>query len=123
MSNCLQLKASIAELGTLRHTPAGIAAINLVLEHHSEILAEPLAALASKPRSKSSSEGPAMRQIGLIMKAVAFGTLAEKVAALPLVCSSAEAKSAAAVQYRFSGYLTNVRGGKGVVLQLQSVVL
>ena len=72
-----------------------------MLEHRSEIPGEPLA----------DASLPLVRQVGLVIKAVAFGALAEQLSRLPL-----------AVLYSFSGYLTNVRGGKGVVFQLQEVV-
>ncbi|MEO5607889.1 MAG: hypothetical protein ABIR13_09980, partial [Polaromonas sp.] len=36
--NHVELTACIAELSPLRYTPAGIPAVNVILEHESEIL-------------------------------------------------------------------------------------
>jgi primosomal replication protein N len=90
--NQVQLSARIAESSALRHTPAGIPAIDLTLEHESE-----------------QQEAGSKRQVALAVKAVAFGTVAESLRAQ--VLGSA---------WRFSGFLAAARGGKHPVLHIQS---
>ncbi len=90
--NHVELTASIAEAQALRYTPAGIPAANFVLEHESEIV-----------------EAGTARQVKLIVKAVAFGALAEQVGQLAL-----------GKVFRFTGFLMNVRAGKGVVFHIQA---
>ena len=90
--NHVELTAGIAELSPLRYTPAGIPAINFILEHASEML-----------------EAGVNRQVKLTIKAVAFGTLAEQAVKLPL-CKP----------FRFTGFLTNARTSKGVVFHIQA---
>ncbi|MFZ2388512.1 MAG: primosomal replication protein N [Polaromonas sp.] len=91
--NHVELTACIAELSALRYTPAGIPAINLVLEHESEIL-----------------ESGVNRKVKLTMRAVAFGTLAEQTVRLPL-----------GKAFRFTGFLINARTSKGVVFHIQAL--
>ena len=92
--NQVQLAARIAEASALRHTPAGIPAIDLTLEHESE-----------------QAEAGQQRQVKLANQTVAFGAVAEalKVQAL----GSA---------WRFAGFLAAARGGKHPVLHIQSFV-
>ena len=119
LSNQLLLKASVAELSTLRYTPAGIAAINLVLEHRSELHSEKafLVSAAAKPSQPSPP-----RQVHLVIKAVAFGALAEQAAFLPMAIQGGDLQSRA-ISYQFSGFLAHVRGGKGLVFHLQTIDL
>ena len=91
--NQIDLTAGIAELSPLRYTPAGIPAINFILEHESEVL-----------------EAGIQRQVKLTVKAVAFGTLAEQAVKFPL-CKP----------FRFTGFLTNARTTKGVVFHIQAL--
>ncbi len=91
--NQVELTASIAELSALRYTPAGIPAINFILEHESERL-----------------EAGVNRQVKLTIKAVAFGTLAEQ--ALKLSLGKA---------FSFTGFLINARTSKGVVFHIQAL--
>lgn len=91
--NHVELTACIAELSPLRYTPAGIPAVNFVLEHESEIL-----------------ETGVARQVKLTLRAVAFGTLAEQSATLAL-----------GKAFRFTGFLVNVRTSKGVVFHIQAL--
>ena len=91
--NRVELTACIAELSPLRYTPAGIPALNFVLEHESEML-----------------ETGVARQVRLTLRAVAFGTLAEQSAQLPL-----------GKPCRFAGFLSNVRTSKGVVFHIQAL--
>ena len=58
--NTVSLSARIAEASPLRYTPAGIPALNLVLEHQSEVV-----------------EAGVARQVKLTVRAVVFGALAE----------------------------------------------
>ncbi len=91
--NQVDLTAGIAELSPLRYTPAGIPAINFILEHESEVL-----------------EAGVNRQVKLTIRAVAFGTLAEQAVKLPLGRS-----------FRFTGFLINARTSKGVVFHIQAL--
>ena len=91
--NHVELTASVAEAQALRYTPAGIPAANLVLEHESEIV-----------------EAGTARQVKLIVKAVAFGALAEQIGQLTL-----------GKVFRFTGFLMNARAGKGVVFHIQAI--
>jgi primosomal replication protein N len=90
-ANSLILSACIAELDALRYTPAGIPALNLRLEHESE-----------------TQEAGQPRQIKVAVKAVAFGTLAERLVQQPL-----------GSVWRFGGFLGNARHGKSIVLHIQ----
>ncbi|WP_309684333.1 primosomal replication protein N [Polaromonas sp.] len=91
--NQVKLTARIAEASPLRYTPAGIPALNLVLEHESEIV-----------------EGGTSRQVKLTVRAVAFGTLAESSARLELGKAQ-----------RFTGFLINARTSKSIVFHVQSI--
>ena len=92
--NHVQLAARIAEISALRHTPAGIPAIDLVLEHESQQV-----------------EAGQARQVKLAIRAVAFGAVAEALKAQAL-----------GTAWRFDGFLAAARGGKHPVLHLQSFV-
>jgi primosomal replication protein N len=92
--NQLLLAARIAQISGMRHTPAGIPAIDLLLEHESE-----------------QTEAGSTRQVAMAMKAVAFGATAEALAAQRM-----------GSQWRFSGFLAAARGGKHPVLHIQSFV-
>lgn len=91
--NRVDLTACIAEASPLRYTPAGIPALNLVLEHSSEMV-----------------EAGTARQVKLTVKAVAFGTLAEQSARLQM-----------GKAFRFAGFLVNARGSKSVVFHIQVI--
>ena len=79
----------------MRYTPAGLPALNLSLEHESEV---------------SEAGGP--RTVKVVVKAVAFGVLAERLA-----------KQAIGSNWKFSGFIANVgqgaRQGKTVVFHIQ----
>jgi len=75
----------------MRYTPAGLPALNLRLEHESEVI-----------------EAGGQRTVKVAMKAVAFGTLAERLA-----------KQAIGSVWSFSGFLANARQGKSVVFHIQ----
>ena len=92
--NQLTLSARIAEAKALRHTPAGLPAIDLQLEHESEV-----------------QEAGQTRQVKAAIRAVAFGAVAETLA-----------KQAIGSEWRFTGFLSNPRNGKHAVLHIQSIV-
>lgn len=89
--NRLVLAAVIAQVYPLRHTPVGLPALDMVLEHQSQ--AEQLGQT---------------RQVRLELRATAFGHQAESLARQTL-----------GKGFEFSGFLVNSRNGKGVVLQIQ----
>ena len=91
--NAVRLTARIAEASPLRYTPAGIPAINLVLEHESEVV-----------------EAGVTRQVKLIVRAVAFGTLAET-----------SAKTELGKLQMFTGFLINARTSKSIVFHIQDI--
>lgn len=93
--NQLRLSARIAELHAPRTTPAGLPALDLLLEHESQ-----------------ATEAGLQRQVKAVIKAVAFADAALKLQQLPL---GSEAS--------FSGFVVSPRNGKGVVLHIQSFEL
>ena len=90
-TNLLVLQARIEQLEALRYTPAGIPALSLQLEHASELL-----------------DAGNSRTVKLSLRALAFGTLAERLA-----------KQALGSEWKFSGFLANARQGKSLVLNIQ----
>ena len=90
-ANRVILTARIAELEAQRYTPAGLPALNLTLEHESEV-----------------QEAGQARQVKLVIKVVAFGAIAERIA-----------KQAVGSLWRFEGFLSSGRSGKGVVFHIQ----
>jgi primosomal replication protein N len=89
--NQFQLSAVVVQVQSLRYTPAGIPALNIVLEHGSEIV-----------------EMGTPRQVKLQLRAVAFGAQAEVLSRQGLDSTC-----------QFHGFLTNARNGKGVVFHIQ----
>ena len=87
------MTARIAEASPLRYTPAGIPALNLVLEHESEV-----------------EEGGVTRQVKLTVRAVAFGALAET-----------SVKSELGQVQLFTGFLINARTSKSLVFHIQAI--
>ena len=85
------MRACIAELSALRYTPAGLPALDLMLEHKSE-----------------QKEAGHSRQVGLIIRALALGTQAERLA-----------RQAVGSQWRFQGFLATPRTGRSVVFHIQ----
>ncbi len=92
--NHAELTARIAVISALRHTPAGIPALDLELEHESQQV-----------------EAGQARQVKLAIRAVAFGAVAETLRVQSLGSA-----------WRFSGFLAAARGGKLPVLHIQSFV-
>jgi primosomal replication protein N len=89
--NQLVLSARIAEAGALRYTPAGVPALDLRLEHDSEV-----------------SEAGQPRQVSMAIKAVAFGSTAETLGRQSIGSS-----------WKFTGFLATPRNGKHPVLHVQ----
>ena len=90
--NQLLLNAGIAEASALRYTPAGLPALDLRLEHESEV-----------------TEAGQVRQVKVAIKAVAFGSVAETLR-----------QQAIGSSWRFTGFLATPRNGKHAVLHIQS---
>jgi len=91
VANHLVLTACIAQVDVLRYTPAGLPALNLRLEHESDVL-----------------EAGQTRQVKATIKALAIGTLAERLA-----------QQALGSNWRFSGFLTMPRNSKQLVFHIQ----
>ena len=94
-NNFFKLTARISEVSPLRYTPAGIPALNLVLEHESEVV-----------------EAGVIRQVKLTVRAVAFGALAE-----------VSVKSELGKLQLFTGFLINARTSKSIVFHIQDINL
>ena len=92
--NQVVLTACIAEASALRYTPAGLPALDLRLEHESEL-----------------QEAGQARQVKAAVKAVAFGTLAETLG-----------RQSIGSTWKFTGFLATPRNGKHPVLHIQSFV-
>jgi len=90
-ANQLVLSGFIAEVETLRYTPAGLPALNCRLEHESQV-----------------QEAGQARQVKVAVKAVAFGTVAERLV-----------KQAVGSVWRFNGFLANSVKGKAVIFHIQ----
>ena len=95
VQNTVKLSARIAEASPLRYTPAGIPALNLVLEHESEV-----------------EEAGIKRQVKLTVRAVAFGALAE-----------VSVKAELGKLQLFTGFLINARTSKSIVFHIQDITL
>ncbi|MEY2772325.1 MAG: primosomal replication protein [Pseudomonadota bacterium] len=90
-TNQTLLTACLSERQPLRYTPAGLPALDLVLEHTSE-----------------QGEAGGQRQVRLVMRSVAIGTVAERL----------EQQALGSV-WRFSGFLASPRQGQRVVFHIQ----
>ena len=91
IANQLLLMASVVALDALRYTPAGLPALNVKLEHESSLM-----------------EAGQARAVKAAIKAVAFGTVAERLA-----------KQAIGSVWSFKGFLATPLNGKHVVYHLQ----
>jgi primosomal replication protein N len=78
----------------MRYTPAGLPALNLTLEHESQV-----------------QEAGQTRQVKVVVKSVAFESLAERLL-----------KQAVGSKWRFKGFLASQRNGKGVVFHIQEFI-
>ena len=90
-ANHLVLTACIAEVNPLRYTPVGLPALDLRLEHESII-----------------QEAGQERQVKAVVKAVAFGAMAERLV-----------KQAIGSSWRFHGFLATPRNGKSLVFHIE----
>ena len=90
--NQLVLTARIAEVQTLRYTPAGLPALDLRLEHESTV-----------------TEAGKDRQVAAAVKAVAIGSVAESLV-----------KQAVGSMWRFQGFVATPRNAKLLVFHIQS---
>ena len=75
----------------MRYTPAGMPALNCRLEHESQV-----------------QEAGGIRTVKMTIKAVAFGSDAERLA-----------QQAIGSNWNFKGFLANARQGKSVVFHIQ----
>ena len=89
--NQTRLAARIVERDALRYTPAGLPALDLLLEHESQLQQE-----------------LGTRQVKLSLRAQAIGTMAEQLQKAPL-----------GTGFRFTGFLANIRQGQRVILHIQ----
>ncbi|WP_300713292.1 primosomal replication protein N [Limnohabitans sp.] len=89
--NRTELTACIAEQAALRYTPAGLPALDLILEHASDV-----------------EEAGQMRKVQLKLRALAIGSMAERLV-----------KQAVGSVWTFKGFLATPRQGKSVVLHIQ----
>ena len=90
-ANRLTLSACLAELDALRYTPAGVPALNLRLEHES-----------------TQQEAGQSRQVKAVIKALAFGVNAERLAKMPVGSVLV-----------FEGFLATPKNGKHAALHIQ----
>ena len=89
--NHTTLTACIAEVSAVRYTPAGLPALDLMLEH-----------------SEEQTEAGHPRRVNLKIRAVALGNQGERLA-----------RQAVGSQWRFEGFLASPRQGRSVVLHIQ----
>jgi primosomal replication protein N len=89
--NRTELTACIAEQAALRYTPAGLPALDMILEHASEV-----------------QEAGQNRKVQLKIRALAIGSMAERLV-----------KQAVGSVWTFKGFLATPRQGKSVVLHIQ----
>jgi primosomal replication protein N len=89
--NHVVLTACVVEASAIRYTPAGLPALDLRLEHESELI-----------------EVGQKRQVKASVKAITLGSVAERLAQLPLGSS-----------WQFSGFLASPRLSKNVVFHIQ----
>ena len=89
--NQTRLAACIVERDALRYTPAGLPALDLLLEHESQL-----------------QQKHGTRQVKLSLRAQAIGVMAEQLQKAPL-----------GTVFRFTGFLANIRQGQRVILHIQ----
>ena len=88
--NRLVLSATLQERGALRFTPAGLPALDLSLEHGSEV-----------------SQEAQVRKVTLQIKALVIGSLVDPISRLPL-----------GSQAQFAGFLATARNGRGLLFHI-----
>ena len=88
--NRLVLSATLQERGALRYPPAGLPALDLSLEHGSEV-----------------SQEAQVRKVTLQIKALVIGSLVDPISKLPL-----------GSQAQFAGFLATARNGRGLLFHI-----
>jgi primosomal replication protein N len=91
--NRLALAATVKERGARRFTPAGLPALDLTLDHRSEVVHE------GTPR-----------KVSLQVRALAIGAIVEPLERLPLGAPA-----------RFHGFLAAARNGRGLLFHIDEV--
>ena len=91
--NRLVLSGRLVERGVLRHTPAGLPALDFKLEHQSEL-----------------SEDSQVRKVSVQIKAIAIGAITQALAKLALGDSNT-----------FAGFLAGARNGRGLLFHVTSL--
>jgi primosomal replication protein N len=91
--NRLVLSGRLIERGALRHTPAGLPALEFKLEHQSEL-----------------SEDNQVRKVSVQIKAIAIGAITQGLATLALGDSNT-----------FAGFLAGTRNGRGLLFHVTSL--
>jgi len=91
--NHLVLDAQLQEIGLVRYTPAGLAALDLCLKHESQVQE------AGKPR-----------KVSMEIKAVAIGETVKRLQALGVGGTAC-----------FSGFLSNQRNGRGTIFHITAM--
>jgi len=92
--NQIQLIGVLVERDAMRYTPAGLPALGFIVQHSSQV-----------------HDVHAQRKVDVTVKSMAFGAVAERLAAQPLGSS-----------WKFSGFLANGRQSKSLVFQVQEFV-
>ena len=88
--NRLVLTAQLVERGALRHTPAGLPALDLSLKHESSV-----------------TQDGHPRQVSVEIKARAIGTITQRMAGIEMGST-----------HGFAGFLGSQRNGRGVVFHV-----
>ena len=91
--NRLVLSATLVQRSALRHTPAGLPAVDLGLKHESTV-----------------SEDGQPRKVSMEIKAVAIGAITRTLLALELGTASI-----------YAGFLTSTRNKRGLLFHITSV--
>ena len=91
--NRLVLSGRLVERGALRHTPAGLPALDFRLEHQSEL-----------------TEDQQVRKVSMQIKAIAIGAITQTLAALALGDAGT-----------FAGFIAGTRNGRGLLFHVTSL--
>jgi primosomal replication protein N len=89
--NQLVLSACIVEASAMRYTPAGLPALDMRLEHGSDV-----------------QEAGQARQVKANLKALAIGSVAERLVQQPL-----------GLEFKFTGFISSPRNSKQIVFHIQ----